>query len=73
MQEKLLRKNGKLLLDILLRKRETFSLTMVDCSGNLNSTKSTDGSAGTLTALTAGSEEDSTVEIYASSRSRRCQ
>lgn len=29
----------------------------VDCSGNLNSTKSTDGSAGTLTA---GSEEDST-------------
>ena len=32
-----------------------------------------DGSAGTLTALTAGSEEDSTVEIYASSRSRRCQ
>lgn len=45
----------------------------VDCSGNLNSTKSTDGSAGTLTALTGGSEEDSTVEIYASSRSRRCQ
>ena len=45
----------------------------VDCSGNLNSTKSTDGSAGTLTALTAGSEEDSTVEIYASSRSRRCE
>jgi len=45
----------------------------VDCSGNLNSTKSTGGSAGTLTALTAGSEEDSTVEIYASSRSRRCQ
>lgn len=43
-----------------------------DCSDNLNSTKSTDGSAGTLTALTAGSEEDSTVEIYASSRSRRC-
>lgn len=35
----------------------------VDCSGNLNSTKLTDGSAGTLTALTAGSEEDSTVEI----------
>lgn len=43
-----------------------------DCSGNLNSTKSTDGFAGILTALTAGSE-DSTVEIYASSRSRRCQ
>lgn len=41
-----------------------------DCSGNLNSTKSTDDSAG---ALTAGSEEESTVEIYASSRSRRCQ
>ena len=32
----------------------------VDRSGSLNSTKSTDGSAGTLTA---GSEEDSTVEI----------
>ena len=31
-----------------------------DCSGNLNSTKSTDDSAGTLTA---GSEEDSIVEI----------
>lgn len=31
-----------------------------DCSGIFNSTKSTDGSAGTLTA---GSEEDSTVEI----------
>lgn len=45
----------------------------VDRSGSLNSTKSTDGSAGTLTALTAGGEEDSTVEIYASSRSRRCQ
>ena len=44
-----------------------------DCSDNLNSTKSTDGSAGTLTALTAGSEEDYTVEIYASSRRRRCQ
>lgn len=41
-----------------------------DCSGNLNSAKSTDDSAG---ALTAGSEEESTVEIYASSRSRRCQ
>lgn len=46
---------------------------MVDCSGNFNSTKSTDGFAGTLTALAAGGEEDSTVEIYASSRSRRCQ
>ena len=31
-----------------------------DCSGNLNSTKSTDGSVGTLIA---GSEEDSIVEI----------
>ena len=41
-----------------------------DCSGNLNSTKSTYCSAGTLTA---GSEEDATVEVYASSRSRRCQ
>ena len=27
-----------------------------DCSGNLNSTKSTDGSAGILTDLTAGGE-----------------
>ena len=33
----------------------------VDCSGNLNSTKSTDGSAGTLTA--GSEEEDSIVEI----------
>lgn len=45
----------------------------VDCSGNLNSTKSTGGSACTPTLLTAGGEEESTVEIYASSRSRRCQ
>lgn len=34
-----------------------------DCSGNLNSTKSTDRSAGILTDLTAGGEEDSIVEI----------
>ena len=34
----------------------------VDCSGNLNSTKSTDGSAGTLTALTAGSEPTLPIE-----------
>lgn len=34
-----------------------------DCSGNLNSTKSTDGSAGKLTDLTAGGEEESIVEI----------
>ena len=44
-----------------------------DCSGNLNSTKSTDDAAGMLTDLTAGGEDVSTVEIYASSRSRRCQ
>ena len=35
----------------------------VDCSDNLNSTKSIDGSAGKLTDLTAGGEEDSIVEI----------
>lgn len=35
----------------------------MDCSGNLNSTKSTDGSSGILTDLTAGGEEDSIVEI----------
>lgn len=45
----------------------------LDCLCNLNSTKSTGGSAGALTALTAGGEEDFTVEIYASSRNRRCQ
>lgn len=44
-----------------------------DRSGNLNSTKSTDGSAGLLTDLTAGGGEDPIIEIYASSRSRRCQ
>ena len=32
-----------------------------DCSDNLNSTKSTDGSSGTLTA--GSEEEDSIVEI----------
>ena len=44
-----------------------------DCSGILNSTKSIDCSAGTFTAFTDGPEEDSMVEIYASSRNRRCQ
>ena len=34
-----------------------------DCSDNLNSTKSTDDSAGILTDLAAGGEEDSIVEI----------
>ena len=38
-----------------------------DCSGNLNSTKSTDGSAGILTDLTAGGEEDSIVEYSVAS------
>ena len=34
-----------------------------DCLGNFNSTKSTDDSAGILTDLAAGGEEDSIVEI----------
>ena len=34
-----------------------------DCSDNLNSTKSTDGSAGRPIDLTAGGKEDSIVEI----------
>ena len=60
----LLRSSAEAVFEISIEKESFRMITSglnaaddtMDCSGNLNSTKSTDGSAGILTDLTAGGE-----------------